>query len=321
MIEILLLVIGIFLLIKGASYLVDGASALAKKFGVPTLVIGLTIVALGTSMPEFIVNVLAAINGSTEIAFGNIIGSNIANILLILGLTAAITPIKVQKSTVWKEIPFALLAVIVLIVVSNYHSIDNIELNVLTRVAGIIMILFSIIFFYYSVEIGRKGKEELENEKVDIHTHSGHVITLMIVGGLVALYFGGKWVVDGAIFIAKAFGLSEFLISATIIAVGTSLPELVTSFIAAKRKDPDIVVGNIVGSNILNILVILGVTAVISPVIIPSFINADMFVMLGATLLLFAALFVGNKHEIKRWQGFVFLAIYIAYVVFIIMRG
>ncbi len=321
MLEVILFVIGIGLLIKSADFLVEGSSSFAKKLGVPTLMIGLTIVAFGTSMPELIVNIIAAIKGSTEVAFGNIIGSNIANILLVLGITAIICPIKIQHSTVWKEIPFALLAVIVLFVVSNYLLIDNINITSLTKVSGIVMLMFFGIFIYYAIELAKRNKSQLKDKKMTITKHKNHIIVLMILGGLVGLYFGGKWVVEGAIFIAQQLGLSEFLISATVIAIGTSLPELMTGITAARKKDTDLAVGSSVGSNIFNIFWILGITAIIAPVVIPSFINIDIIILMAVTFLLFIFLFIGKRHELERWQGFAFIALYIAYLVFIGIRG
>lgn len=321
MIEYILFVVGIGILIKGADYLVEGSSSLAKKFKIPTLVIGLTIVAFGTSMPELIVNIIAALNGATEVAFGNIIGSNIANILLVLGIVAIINPIKVERSTIWKEIPFALLAVVVLFVVSNYLLIDNINITSLTKVSGLIMLCFFVIFIYYTVNLAKNSKKQLDDKELKIQKLSNLKIFLMILGGLVGLYFGGKWVVEGAVFVAQQFGLSEFLISATIIAIGTSLPELVTGIKAAKRKDTGLAVGNIVGSNIFNIFWILGITALIAPVAIPSFINLDILLLGIASFLLFIFLFIGKKHELERWQGWMFILLYSAYIVFLILRG
>lgn len=321
MLEILLLIIGIILLIKGADYLVEGSSSLSKKFGIPTLMIGLTVVAFGTSMPELIVNILASLKGSTEVAFGNIIGSNIANILLVLGVVAIIKPIKVQSSTVWKEIPFALLATIVLFVLSNFPLIDGIDLTSLTRVSGIIMILFFGIFMYYTINLAKNNKKNLKNEKIEIPKHKDSTIAIMILGGLIAIYFGGKWVVEGAVFLAQALGLSEFLISATVIALGTSLPELITGITAAKKGDIDLAVGNSVGSNIFNIFWVLGITALIAPILIPTFVNLDMLLLIAVTLILFFFLFIGKKHEIEKWQGYLFILLYLVYVAFIILRG
>lgn len=321
MIEYILFVIGIIILIKGADYLVEGSSSLAKKLKVPTLVIGLTIVAFGTSMPELIVNIIAALNGSTEVAFGNIIGSNIANILLVLGVVAIINPIKVERPTIWKETPFALLAVVVLFVVSNYLLIDKINITSLTRVSGLIMLCFFVIFIYYTINLAKNSKKQLGSKELEIKRPSNLKIFLMIFGGLVSLYFGGKWVVEGAVLIAQQFGLSEFLISATIIAIGTSLPELVTGINAARKKDTGLAVGNSVGSNIFNIFWILGVTALIAPITIPSFINSDIILLGIVSFLLFISLFIGKKHELERWQGWMFVLLYVAYIVFIVLRG
>lgn len=321
MIEYILFLLGIFLLVKGADYLVRGSSSLANKIGIPTLVIGLTIVAFGTSTPELIVNIFAAIRGSTDVAFGNIIGSNIANILLVLGLVAVIKPIKMEISTIWKEIPFSFLAIIVLFISSNYLLIDKINISTLTRASGLIMLCFFVIFVYYTVEMAKKSRKDLENKDLEIKKYNNTKIFLMIVGGLVALYFGGKWVVDGAVFTAQKLGLSQYLISATIVAIGTSLPELVTGIMAARRKEDDLAVGNVVGSNIFNIFWILGITAIIAPVIIPDFINTDIILLGLITLLLFIFLFIGKKHELERWQGFMFLLFYAAYIIFISIRG
>jgi len=321
--EYVLFIVGILLLVKGANFLVDGSSSLAKKLKVPTLIIGLTIVAFGTSLPELLVNVFAAINGSTDVAFGNIIGSNIANILLVLGITAVICPIKVRRSTIWKEIPFALLAAVVLFIVSNYLLIDKIKITTLTRVSGLVMLCFFGIFIYYAIELSKKNRSELKDKKLakEIEKISNLKIFILIVLGLAGLYFGGNWVVDGAVFVAQKMGLSQFLISATIIAIGTSLPELVTAVTAARRKNVDLAVGNSVGSNIFNIFWILGITSLIAPVIIPSFINVDMIFLIFVTFLLFGFMFIGRKDEFERWQGVFFIVLYIIYIIFIIMRG
>jgi len=321
MIEYILFVMGIFLLIKGADYLVDGASSLAKRLGVPTLVIGLTIVAFGTSMPELVVNLLAAINGSGEIAFGNIVGSSMANILLILGIAATITTLKLQRSTIWKEIPFSFLAVLLLLLFSNIFIFDNLKINSLLRTEGIILLLFFVFFIYYVFGLIKKSKGNLEDKKIELKKYPYSKIIFMIIGGLVSLYFGGKWTVDGAVFIARTFGLSEFLISATIIAIGTSLPELFTTISAARKKDIDLAVGNIIGSNIFNIFWILGITSIIKPIPFPAFVTLDLVILLFVTFLLFMFMFVGKKHELDRWQGILFLILYLSYLAFLIIRG
>ena len=321
MLEYFLFVIGIFLLLKGADYLVDGSSSLAKKLKVPTLVIGLTVVAFGTSMPELVVNVLAALKGSGDIAFGNIIGSNIANILLILGITATITRIKVQHSTTWKEIPFSLLAIVVLFIFANTLFLDKLSLNYILRFEGIILLLFFAIFLYYVFELSKRNKSQMTDEKLDIKQLSSLKIFLYILAGLIALYFGGKWTVDGAVSLARLFGMSEYFISLTVIAIGTSLPELITSIVAALKKDMDLAVGNIVGSNIFNIFWILGLSSLITPIAIPTFAIIDLLVLLVTTFLLFLFMFIGKKHELERWQGITFVILYVFYIVHLILRG
>jgi len=318
----ILFFVGIFLLIKGANYLVEGSSTLARKLRVPTIVIGLTIVAFGTSTPELVVNIIAALKGSTEVAFGNIIGSNIANILLVLGITAILCPIKVESQTVKKEIPFAILAVIVLFIVSNYLLIDNIDITSLTRVSGLVLLCFFAIFIYYTIDLTKQSKKKIENKELGINVKTNMLKTIaFIVGGLIALIIGAEWTVNGAIFIAEQLGLSEFLISATIIAIGTSLPELVTGISAARKTEPGLAVGNAIGSNIFNIFWILGVTAVIAPVIVPNFINIDIMILLIASVLLFGFLLIGKKYELEKWQGILFIILYIAYIIFLGIRG
>lgn len=321
MIEYLMLLAGIFLLIKGADFLVEGSSSLAKKLGVSSLVIGLTIVAFGTSMPELIVNVISAINGASEVAFGNIIGSNISNTLLILGICALITPLAVHKSTTWKEIPFSLMAVLILIVFANTQALDNFEISKLLRAEGVILVLFFIIFLFYTFELTKRKQTETKSEEEQFKNRSGLKIFLLISLGLAALYFGGKWTVDSAVTIAKNFGLSEFLISSTIIAIGTSLPELITSIIAVRKKNIDLAVGSVVGSNIFNIFWVLGFTAIIKPISFPSFISIDLLILLVAAALLFIFMFVGEKHRLKKWQGGVFVFLYAIYLIIIIYRG
>lgn len=321
MIEYILFVLGIFLLIKGADYLVGGSSSLAKKLKVPTLVIGLTVVAFGTSMPELVVNVLAALKGSSDIAFGNIIGSNIANILLILGITASITTIKVQHSTVWKEIPFSFLAAIVLFVFSTTMFLDGLSINSIFRFEGILLLLFFAIFLYYVFELAKRNKSQMEDNKLEIKKLSSLNIFLYIAGGLLLLYFGGKWVVEGAVALARFFGMSEYFISLTIVSIGTSLPELITSIVAGLKGDSDMAVGNVVGSNIFNIFWVLGISAIISPIIIPSFAIVDLLILLGTTFLLFLFMFIGKKHELEKSQGIMFVLSYALYIFYLIKRG
>lgn len=321
MFEYALFVIGIIFLVKGAGIFVEGSSSLAKKFGVPTLLIGLTIVAFGTSLPEFLVNIFAAVEGTASVAFGNIIGSNISNILLVMGLTAFILPMKLHRSTVWKEIPFSLLAALVLLVIANDFIIDEISVFSLTKVDGLVMLLFFAVFIYYILELARHNRASLEDKKLQVKERKNYMIALMIFCGILGLFLGGQWVVSGAIFIAKQLGLSEFLISATIVAVGTSLPELITSITAALKKDTDLAVGNIVGSNIFNIFWVLGITALIAPVSIPVTINFDIIFLAVITGLLFVFMFIGKKHQLQKWQGALFVIFYVLYIILIVMRG
>jgi cation:H+ antiporter len=313
----LLLIGGFALLIKGADFLVTGSSALAKKIGVSDLVIGLTVVAFGTSMPELLVNIFASAQGNTEIAIGNVIGSNIFNILLILGVSALIYPLAVTKGTVWKEIPFSLLAVAVVGFLSNDILFDQAEHSALTRVDGFVFLSFFVIFLYYITSIAK-----MENSHQQQNSKGGLIKSLaMVLGGFVALILGGKIVVDGAVKIASHLGVSQSLIGLTIVAAGTSLPELATSAVAAYRKNADIAVGNIVGSNIFNIFFILGVSALIKPLPIAESINSDIFVLVGVTLLLFLFMFTGKRRMIDRWEGGLFILFYIIYLILLIKKG
>lgn len=321
MLVYLLFIIGIGLLLKGADYLVEGSSSLAKKLKIPTLVIGLTIVAFGTSAPELVVNIVSAINGSGDVSFGNIIGSNMANLLLILGISAAITNLKVQRSTVWKEIPLSFLSVILLLVFLLVPFFGNNGAEYLSRIDGYILILFFIIFLIYTFNLAIKNRNQLNPQELEIKNHPNLIIITMVLGGLASLYFGGQWVVNGAVYAARQLGVSEFLISATIIAVGTSLPELITSIVAAKRGNADLAIGNVVGSNIFNILWILGITAIISPIKFPSGILFDMIALLLVTALFFLFMFIGKKHELERWQGVIFILLYLVYISTLIIRG
>jgi cation:H+ antiporter len=320
MLVYILFFLGFVLLIKGADLLVSGASSMANKFGVSALVVGLTIVAFGTSAPELVVNLLASLQGNTDIAIGNIAGSNIVNILLILGISAMIYPLTVQKGTTWKEIPFALLAIVVVTIMASDMFIDGASVSALSRIDGLVLIGFFIIFLYYifglaKASVGQPGTEEA------IEQYSWVRSSLMVGGGIAGLVIGGKWIVDGAVVFASGFGVSEALIGLTIVAVGTSLPELATSAVAAYKRNADIAVGNVVGSNIFNIFWILGVSAIIRPLPMSPVLVIDLMMAIFATVLLFVVLFVGKRHVLERWQGGVFIVIYIVYIWYLIMRG
>jgi cation:H+ antiporter len=320
MLTYVLFFIGFAVLIKGADLLVGGASSIANRFGVSALVIGLTIVAFGTSAPELVVNIMSSLQGNTDIAIGNILGSNIVNILLILGISALIFPLAVQKSTVWKEIPLALLAMIMVAIMANDMAVDGASASALTRIDGFVLIGFFIIFLYYIFGISKESANTSDTEeKIEKYSlgRSGFMVTLGITG----LVIGGKWIVDGAVAFAAGFGVSEALIGLTIVAVGTSLPELATSAVAAYRKNVDIAIGNVVGSNIFNVFWILGVSSLIKPLPFSPALTVDLMVAVFATALLFLALFVGKRHTLERWQGGIFVALYVAYIIYLVMRG
>lgn len=315
--QILLLILGFGLLIKGADWLVDGASSLAKRLGMRDIVIGLTVVSFGTSAPELIVNLFSAISGKTDIAVGNIVGSNIANIFLILGVAAIIYPLRVKKATVWKEVPLSLLAAIAVFLLLNDILIDDGTNSVLTRIDGLVLLLFFAIFLYYTYGISRVEGSAAATTKI----RRLPISTAMIFGGLAALVLGGKLIVDGAVVIATGLGVTQSLIGLTVVAIGTSLPELATSAVAAWKRNADIAVGNIVGSNIFNIFFILAVTSTIAPLPIAANLNIDIAVMTIASLFLFFAMFVGRKHTLERWQGFTFIALYTGYLTYLVWRG
>jgi len=315
----LLLIVGFVLLIKGADYLVEGSSSLAKRFKISDLVIGLTIVAFGTSAPELIVNLVSSVQGNSEIAIGNIIGSNICNIFLILGISAVIYPLTVSRGTTWKEVPFSLLAAVMVFFLANDAIIDGQGFSMMTRIDGFVLLAFFVIFMYYIFGIAKKG--DIPEDMSGLKIRPLGISILMILGGLVALVIGGKWVVDSAVEIATAFGVSQSLIGLTIVAIGTSLPELATSAVAAYRKKCDIAVGNIVGSNIFNIFWILGLSAVINPIPFQPRSNPDIFMAIFASLMLFLVMFIGKKRILERWQGVIFILIYIAYVIYLIIQG
>lgn len=296
--------------------MVDGASSIAQKFRISPLVIGLTIVAFGTSAPELVVNIFASASGNAEIAIGNILGSNIANILLILGISAAIYPLASKRNTVWKEIPLCLLATLVLGAMANDILIDGAGLSILSRIDGFILIAFFVIFLYYTFGIAKVSGGDSD---IEIKKYSLGKSTLFILLGLAGLVLGGQWIVDGAVKIAEYFGISQSLIGLTIVAVGTSLPELATSAIAAYKKQSDIAIGNVVGSNIFNIFWILGLSSTIRPLPFNPAANIDILMTIGATLILFLLMFVGKRNIIERWQGVFMVVLYFIYTGFLVL--
>jgi len=315
MINILILLAGFVLLIIGADKLVEGGSGLAVKLGIPNIVIGLTIVAFGTSAPELVVNAFAAANNNTGLVLGNIIGSNLFNVLGILGVCAVIHPLKVKSNTTWIEIPLSLLAAVALYIVANDIFFDNADENSITRTDGLILLLFFCIFLVYNITLSIKSPEEEEVEAKIFPYWKG---ALFIVLGLAGLVIGGRLIVTSAVSIAQSFGLSERVIGLTIVSIGTSLPELATSVVAVRKNKLDIAIGNVVGSNLFNIFFVLGISTVITsvPVLPSSFLDIVLNILAG--LLLFIFLFTGKGRNLERWEGMIFLAIYCGYLYYLI---
>jgi len=318
MLTYILLVLGFVFLVKGADLLVDGASSLAKKLKISDLVIGLTIVAFGTSAPELVINIISSFNGTVDMALGNIIGSNISNILLIGGVAAMIYPIKVQHGTVWKQIPLSMIAALLLLLLANDFLIDRIGMSMIDRIDGVILISFFLIFLYYT--FGLSKVEGKENEDYEIYGWETSLIYITL--GIIGLTVGGKWIIDSATTIATIFGLSDALIGLTILAIGTSLPELATAAVAAFRKNADLAIGNIVGSNIFNIFLVVGVSAVIKPLQFNTMLNTDILICIGATLMLYWFILTGRKERhIEKWEGVALFCFYLIYIIFLIWRG
>jgi cation:H+ antiporter len=321
MLVYILFVVGFVLLIKGADWLVSGSASVAKKYNISDIVIGLTIVSMGTSMPELIVNILASTSGASEIAIGNVVGSNIANILLILGVAAFIYPLAIKESTVMSQIPFSIIAILLVAFAANAPIFNPDYSLMISRLDGVVFILFFALFMVYIIKLAREGRADMIEEAPSEILPMGKSI-LFILLGMVGLFLGGKWVVDGAIKIAEHFEISQSLIGLTIVAIGTSLPELVTSAMAAYRKNTDIAVANVIGSNIFNLLWVLGISAMISPMTYDPVVNADIIVLLAATCLIVFSLMTGRaKNQIGKPTGILFLACYIAYTAFLIYRG
>lgn len=314
-----LFIIGFVILIKSADILVDGAAAIAKKLKISSIAIGLTIISFGTSAPEFMVNITARVSGNPEITIGDILGSNIANILLILGLSAIVYPIAANKNTIWKEIPYSLFAAVLLALMINGLHIDGSNFAGLTRSDGLVLIVFFIIFLYYvSRIIKSSGNLPIEVETKDLSYLKS---ILFVITGLVGLVIGGKWIVEGAVKIAESFNVSQSFIALTFVAVGTSLPELATSVVAAYKKQTDIAIGNVVGSNIFNIFWVLGISAIIRPLPFKKSSNIDVLMTIVASLILFLSMFIGKKRILERWQGCLMIAIYFGYITFLVIRG
>lgn len=291
--NILLLIGGLILILLGANGLTDGAASVAKRFRIPPIVIGLTIVAFGTSAPELTVSVSSALKGSADIAIGNVVGSNIFNTLMIVGCTALFAPIVITRNTLRKEIPLCILSSIVLLICANDAFLDKAPENILNRVDGLLLLCFFLIFMGYTFAIASKpvtmeqqAEHPVIEEETEIKSLPWWQSILYIIGGLAALIYGGQLFVDGATGIARNLGVSESIIGLTLVAGGTSLPELATSIVAALKKNPEIAIGNVIGSNLFNIFFVLGCSASITPLHLSGITNFDLFTLVGSGILL-----------------------------------
>lgn len=317
----LLLLVGFALLIIGADYFVKGASAISALLRVPPILVGLTIVSFGTSSPEATVSIIAALNGNDDVSLGNVVGSNLFNTLFVLGVTAFIAPLIVKSQTIRKEIPFSFLASITLLVLMADIFLQDFSDNMLTRSDGIILLLIFAVFLYYIFELARKSRNDFGEQPSKIEEKDKNRVKngAFTLGGLAAIVFGGDLVVKNSTEIALSLGMSEALVGLTIVAVGTSLPELVTSAVAAWKKESEIALGNIIGSNIFNILFVLGASATISPIRVNSLLFTDIAILILYTVVVL--IFALTRLTIGKREG-IFLAIsYIVYMVYIILRN
>lgn len=307
LINIVLLVMGLVVVLKGADWLTDGAVNIASRFGVSQMVIGLTIVAMGTSMPELCVSMVSALKGTPDLAVGNVVGSNTLNTLLIVGCSALVAPIMVKRSSVRRDIPFAVLASLLMLIFCLDGGIDRLD-------AALLFILFAV-FMFVTVKYGKnEGTETKTTEMAPLGK-----ATLLLVVGLVCLILGSNLFVDNASFIASTLGVSDAVIGLTIVAGGTSLPELATSMVSAKKGNSDIAIGNVIGSNVFNILMIIGVTGLVKPMHIKGITSLDIIVMLASMLLLW--FFCRTTYKVKRWEGAVLAISYIAYLAWLIAQA
>ena len=314
LLSIICFVVGIALVIFGADWLTKGASDLARRLKMSELMIGLTIVAVGTSLPELVISVSSALSGNSGISLGNVLGSNIFNGMLILGVTAMITPIAFSGKMLSREIPFNLLASIVILLVSGSMLVGGAPGESITRYGGMLLLCFCAVFVRYTFSLKGGDEEEAAQQPMSVGK-----ILLFIVGGLAALVFGGKMFVSGASDIARGFGLSEALIGITIVSAGSSLPELAVSVSAARKGNVGIALGNVLGSNILNVFFILGCSATISPISLEGFSPVDYYVLLASSLFIYLFCAFFGKNKITRIEGSLLVAGYVAYIVYLIM--
>lgn len=310
MLTYILFVAGFAALILGANWLVNGAVSLGIRAKLSPLVIGLTVVAFGTSLPELVINVFASLKGSSDLAIGNVLGSNIMNIFLILGVSALILPFTVERESIYRDIPAGLFAAIVLIFMANGYFLGGD--NKIDQFEGVLLMAFFGLYLWYTLKGGKPmvTEEEIEQQQAESWTKT----LLSILAGLVGLYFGGEWVSNGALAVAREFGISETAVGLTIVAAATSLPELVTAIVAAIKKNVGIVMGNVLGSNIINIFVVLGLSAMINPLQVKQSLNIELGMVVGANLALLALIFMGKGLRINRFEGTILLLVYVAFI-------
>lgn len=315
--DTLLLIAGLLLILWGANALTDGAASVAKKFNISNLVIGLTIVAFGTSAPEFVISFLSSLNGSAELAIGNVVGSNLFNTLMIVGCTAIVAPIPIGKGTLAKEIPLCVLSALMLLVCANDMLLDGGTANVISRTDGLMLLGFFAIFMGYTFAIAKNGDGE---EGGEIRSLPMWKSLLFILLGLGALIGGGQLFVNGASGIARSLGVSESVIGLTLVAGGTSLPELATSVSAALKKNPGIAIGNVIGSNLFNAFAVLGASATINDLPLGGITNFDFMTLVVASLLLWVVGFFMGRRIVTRPEGIFLVACYVAYTTYLIMQ-
>ena len=313
--DILILIIGLALILLGANYLVDGASAIAKKAGLSDFIIGMTIVGIGTSTPEMVVSFASAIKGNADIAVGNVLGSNLFNTLMILGITALFYPIRLTSNNVKKDIPFALLAAFVLCTFGCSTWLDNTTVNTISRVGGILLLSLFGVFMAYTIYSSSSQKDSLpDNSSGNIKATPVWKATLMVLGGLCGLVFGGDMFVNSASAIARSLGVSDAVIAVTIVAGGTSLPELASCLVAAFKKNTEQALGNVIGSNVSNIFLILGGSATIHPLVMNSVKPLELITLMLSSVLVFLFAFTFKKKQIDRIEGALLVCIYIAFI-------
>ena len=308
--------VGLLLVVKGADFLTDGASSIARKFKVSTLLIGLTIVSLGTSLPELVVSSVSAMKGSSDMALGNVVGSNLFNTLAIVGVTALFCPIVCKKDLLLRDIPVNVLVTCTLFVMVYFCN----GIGILTRMEGITLLTIFVIYMGFTIYTSLKSSKRTEEAPVEAPMPIWKAIVLIVLG-LTALVFGGDWFVDGAAGIAAELGVSESVIALTIVSAGTSFPELATSVVAARKGDTDMAMGNVVGSNIFNIMFILGVASVINPIAAKNISIVDFKILLFSILLLTVFCVIGKRHRIGRWQGAVLTVCMIAYYAYLVYNS